>query len=179
MSTYAKDEPIRIASSLVISGPNTELGMDSQHGVDIAGEFRGEVLGHTVELQHEDDLCSAEGGQTSAQKIVSDPTIVGMIGTSCSGAGVPAAKIISDAGMVMISPSNTSPALTDPAQHQAGYLRTAHNDTVQGAAMAKFALQGIGCNQSRRHPRRRPLHRGPGHRVRRLVQRDGRRDRRL
>ncbi len=142
--TYAKDEPIRIASSLVISGPNTELGMDSQHGVDIAGEFRGEVAGHTVEFQHEDDLCSAEGGQTSAQKIVSDPTIVGMVGTSCSGAGVPAAKIISDAGFVMVSPSNTSPALTDPAQHQAGYLRTAHNDTVQGAAMAQFALEELG-----------------------------------
>ncbi len=37
-----------------------------------------------------------------------------MIGTSCSGAGVPAAKIISDAGYAMVSPSNTAPALTDP-----------------------------------------------------------------
>jgi branched-chain amino acid transport system substrate-binding protein len=146
--TYAEGEPIRIATSLVISGPNTELGMDSQHGVDIAGEFRGEVMGHTVEFQHEDDLCSAEGGQTSAQKIVSDPTIVGMIGTSCSGAGVPAAKIISDAGYVMISPSNTSPALTAPDQHQPGYLRTAHNDTVQGAAMAKFALEELGVTKA-------------------------------
>jgi branched-chain amino acid transport system substrate-binding protein len=146
--TYAPDEPIRVATSLVISGPNTELGMDSQHGVDLAGEFRGEVAGHAVEFQHEDDLCSAEGGQTSAQKIVSDPTIVGMIGTSCSGAGVPAAKIISDAGYVMISPSNTSPALTDPEQHQPGYLRTAHNDTVQGAAMAKFALEELGVTKA-------------------------------
>jgi branched-chain amino acid transport system substrate-binding protein len=142
--TYGPDEPIRIASSLVISGPNTELGVDSQHGVEIAIEMRGEVAGHTVELQPEDDLCSAEGGQTSAQKIVSDPSIVAMVGTSCSGAGVPAAKIISDAGYVMVSPSNTSPALTDPQQHQKGYLRTAHNDKVQGRAMAEFALQELG-----------------------------------
>ena len=142
--TYAPDEPIRIATSLVISGPNTELGMDSQHGVEIAGEFRGEVAGHPIEFQFEDDLCSAEGGQTSAQKVVSDPTIVAMIGTSCSGAGVPAAKIISDAGFVMVSPSNTSPALTAPDQHQSGYLRTAHNDTVQGRAMADFALNTLG-----------------------------------
>jgi branched-chain amino acid transport system substrate-binding protein len=142
--TYGPDEPIRIASSLVISGPNTELGLDSQHGVELAIDFRGEVAGHKVELQAEDDLCSAEGGQTSAQKIVSDPTIIAMNGTSCSGAGVPAAKIISDAGYVMVSPSNTSPALTDPAQHQPGYLRTAHNDKVQGRAMAKFALEELG-----------------------------------
>jgi len=72
----APDEPIKLASALVISGPNTELGLDSQHGVEIALDMRGEVLGHAVELQPEDDGCNAEGGQTSATKIVSDPQIV-------------------------------------------------------------------------------------------------------
>lgn len=142
------DDPILIASSLVISGPNTELGLDSQHGVEIAIDFRGELLGHAIELQPEDDGCNAEGGQTSAQKIVSNPQIVAMVGTSCSGAGVPAAKIISDAGYVMVSPSNTSPALTDPEQHQAGYLRTAHNDKIQGAAMANFAYNELGIRKA-------------------------------
>ncbi|MFA9405830.1 MAG: hypothetical protein ACERKX_08415, partial [Anaerolineales bacterium] len=28
--TYAEGEPVRIASALVISGPNTDLGTDSQ-----------------------------------------------------------------------------------------------------------------------------------------------------
>jgi branched-chain amino acid transport system substrate-binding protein len=145
----APDEPILLASSLVISGPNTELGLDSQHGVEIALDFREEVLGHPLELQPEDDGCNAEGGQTSATKIVSNPQIVAMIGTSCSGAGVPASEIISDAGYVMVSPSNTSPALTDPAQsfHE-GYLRTAHNDLIQGAAMAEFAVNELGLTKA-------------------------------
>jgi len=108
----APGDPILIASALVISGPNIELGTDSQHGVEIAIAMRPEVLGHPVELQAEDDGCSAEGGQAAGQKIVSNPQIVGVIGTSCSGAGVPMAAIISDAGYLMISPSNTSPALT-------------------------------------------------------------------
>ena len=146
--TVAPGDPILIASALVISGPNTELGLDSQYGVQLALEFRGEVLGHPVQLQPEDDGCSAEGGQTSAQKIVSNPQIVAMVGTSCSGAGVPAAKIISDAGFAMVSPSNTSPALTEPSQHQAGYLRTAHNDTVQGSAMADFAYNVLGVRKA-------------------------------
>ena len=60
--TYAADEPIRIASALVISGPNTDLGTDSQYGVEIAIDMRGRVAGHDVELQAEDDGCSAEGG---------------------------------------------------------------------------------------------------------------------
>ncbi|MBK8987902.1 MAG: branched-chain amino acid ABC transporter substrate-binding protein [Chloroflexi bacterium] len=144
----AAGDPILLASSLVISGPNTELGLDSQYGVEIAIALRGEIMGHSITLQPEDDGCSAEGGQTSAQKIVSNPQIVAMIGTSCSGAGVPAAKIISDAGYAMVSPSNTSPSLTDPAQHQPGYLRTAHNDEVQGAAMAEFAYNELGIRKA-------------------------------
>ncbi len=147
--TYGPDDPIRIASSLVISGPNVDLGTDSQHGVELAIEFYGQVLGHDVELQAEDDLCSAEGGQTSAQKIVSDPSIIAVVGTSCSGAGVPASKIVSDAGFSMISPSNTAPSLTDPEQAwNPGYLRTAHNDKVQGRAMAEFALNELGVTSA-------------------------------
>ncbi len=145
----APGDPILIASALVISGPNIELGTDSQHGVEIAIAMRPEILGHPVELQAEDDGCSAEGGQAAGQKIVSNPQVVGVIGTSCSGAGVPMAAIISDAGYLMISPSNTSPALTDPDQAwKPGYFRTAHNDLIQGAAMATFAYQELGLTKA-------------------------------
>lgn len=143
--TYGPDEPIRIASALVISGPNTSLGLDSQYGVEIAMQFKGQVLGHDVELQAEDDGCSAEGGQAAGQKIVSDPSIVAVVGTSCSGAGVPMSEVVSEAGYVMVSPSNTAPSLTDPDQAwNPGYLRTAHNDKVQGAAIADYAFNELG-----------------------------------
>jgi branched-chain amino acid transport system substrate-binding protein len=145
----APGDPVLLASSLVVSGPNTELGLDSQWGVELAIDFREELLGHPIELQAEDDGCSAEGGQTSATKIVSNPQIVAMIGTSCSGAGVPAAKIVSDAGYAMVSPSNTSPALTNPDEaFQVGYLRTAHNDEIQGPAIADFALNELGVTKA-------------------------------
>ncbi|MEZ4519178.1 MAG: branched-chain amino acid ABC transporter substrate-binding protein [Chloroflexota bacterium] len=141
----APGDPILLASALVISGPNSDLGLDSQRGVEIAIALHGDVLGHSVELQAEDDGCSAEGGQTAGTKIVANPQVVGVIGTSCSGAGVPMAQIVSDAGYVMISPSNTSPALTDPEQAwKPGYLRTAHNDLIQGAAMAEYAYDVLG-----------------------------------
>jgi len=143
--SYAEGEPVRIASALVISGPNTDLGTDSQYGVEIAIDFKGEIMGHSIELQAEDDGCNAEGGQTAGQKIVADPTIVAVVGTSCSGAGVPMAEVVSEAGYVMVSPSNTAPSLTDPAQAwKPGYLRTAHNDKVQGRAMAEFAINELG-----------------------------------
>jgi branched-chain amino acid transport system substrate-binding protein len=43
-----------------------------------------------------------------------------------------------------MSPSNTGPALTDPATHNAFYFRTAHNDKLQGAAVAEFAFNEQG-----------------------------------
>lgn len=145
----AAGDPIQIASALVISGPNSSLGLDSQHGVEIALAEHGPLLGHEVVLQAEDDGCNAEGGQTAGTKVVANPQIVGVIGTSCSGAGVPMAQIISDAGYVMISPSNTSPALTNPDQAwKPGYLRTAHNDLVQGAAMADYAYDVLGVRKA-------------------------------
>jgi branched-chain amino acid transport system substrate-binding protein len=145
----ASGDPILLASALSISGDTADLGTDSQRGVEIAIAERGELFGRPIELAAEDDGCNAEGGQTSATKIVANPQVVGVIGTTCSGAGVPAAKIISDAGYVMISPSNTSPALTDPAQaFAAGYLRTAHNDLVQGQAVAEFAYNELGVRKA-------------------------------
>jgi branched-chain amino acid transport system substrate-binding protein len=144
----APGDPIRLASALVVTGPNESLGLDSQYGVEIAIKDRGEIMGHTVELQAEDDGCSAEGGQTAGQKIVSDPSIVGVVGTSCSGAGVPASQIICDAGIVMVSPSNTAPVLTDEATRQSCYFRTAHNDKIQGAAMATYVYDVLGIRKA-------------------------------
>lgn len=43
----------------------------------------------------------------------------------------------------MISPSNTAPDLTDPAKHLPVYLRTAHNDKVQGRVAAEFAYNQL------------------------------------
>jgi branched-chain amino acid transport system substrate-binding protein len=137
----APNDPIHIAYMMVVTGPDESLGLDTKYGVEIAIDDKGEVLGHKILLTGEDSQCNAEGGQAAATKIAADKTIVGIVGTNCSSEARPAAPIITQAGMVMVSPSNTAPDLTDPAKHQAGYLRTAHNDIIQGAAMAKFAYE--------------------------------------
>lgn len=137
-------EAIRIATALVINGPDSNLGLDAQYGVEVANEERPEIAGHEVELDFNDDGCSAEGGTTVAQNLASDTTIAAVIGTSCSSAGVPASEILSDAGVVLLSPSATAPGLTLPDARQPFFFRTAHNDEIQGAAMADFAYNVLG-----------------------------------
>ena len=64
--TVEQGEKLRLATALVLSGPNATLGIDSQRGVEIAIDDRGQVMGFDVELVAEDGQCSAEGGQTAA-----------------------------------------------------------------------------------------------------------------
>ena len=147
----APDEPINIAYMLTTSGATAFLGEDSVGGIEIAIDDRGgELLGHEIEVSGEDSLCSAEGGQTAAQKVAANESILGAIGTNCSSAGAAALPIISQAGMVMISPSNTAPTLTNDdaaagGTWQPGYYRTAHNDLFQGRVAAEFAFNELGA----------------------------------
>ena len=140
----AEGDSIRIATALVINGPDSNLGLDAQYGVQVANEERPEVAGREVELDFNDDGCSAEGGTAVAQALASDTTIAAVIGTSCSSAGVPASEILSGAGILLLSPSATAPGLTLPDARQDFFFRTAHNDEIQGAAMADFAYNVLG-----------------------------------
>ncbi|MCB9134247.1 MAG: branched-chain amino acid ABC transporter substrate-binding protein [Anaerolineales bacterium] len=143
----APGEPVHIAYMLTVTGATAPLGEDSKGAVEIAISDRGgELLGHKIEFTGEDSGCSAEGGQTAAAKVTSDPTVLGIIGTNCSGAAFAALPAVSAAGMLMISSSNTNPGLTDPTQGwEPGYYRTAHNDKFQGKIAAEFAYNELGA----------------------------------
>jgi branched-chain amino acid transport system substrate-binding protein len=137
-----KGEPIHIASWMVIAGPDASLGTDTERGVEIAAADKGnKLLGHPIKLTFQDTGCNAEGGQAAATKLAADPTIVAAIGSNCSSAAKPGVPILWKAGIVTVSPSNTAPYLTDPKRgpEYDGYLRTCHNDKIQGAVAAEFA----------------------------------------
>ena len=114
----------------------------------MAQEERGQVLGRDVEVLHEDAGCGdAATGQTAAEAIVANTAILGVIGTTCSRTAIPAMPVLEEAGLVMLSPSNTAPGLTNPEHEQwAGenYFRIAYNDKVQGAAVAQFVRDELG-----------------------------------
>ncbi|MCU0482663.1 MAG: branched-chain amino acid ABC transporter substrate-binding protein [Chloroflexi bacterium] len=139
-------EPIHIGQWGVFSGANASLGQDSNEGIQIAIEDHGgQILGHEIRLTTEDALCSPEGGATAGQKLAADSTLVGLVGATCSDETVGGIKSVTDAGLTTISPSNTRPALTDAGRDAsfAGFLRTAHNDLVQGKAAAEFAYNEL------------------------------------
>ncbi len=151
----APGEDIQIRSLQAISGEVAFLGVPNQRGTELAVKDYGQIFGRSVSIGTPlDDLCSAEGGQAAGQTIASDDKVIGVIGTSCSGAATAASPLISQAGMVMISPSNTSPSLTSDLagtagdNYNPGYYRTAHNDLFQGAAVADFVFNKLGLTKA-------------------------------
>jgi len=162
--TLKKGDPVHLASWFVIAGPNTSLGTDEVRGVELAVEaMGGSFKGHPIKVTTHDDGCSPEGGQTAASKIAADSTVLAAIGSSCSSSAKPGVPILWKMKIPSISPSNTAPFLTDPASGPdfAGYLRTCHNDMVQGAVAAglKKLPPSMTVVSMRSHlPRYLPMH---------------------
>ena len=139
-------ESIHIAAWMSVAGPDASLGTDTKRGAEIAIEDKGrKILGFPIKLSVQDTGCNAEGGQAAATKLASDPTIIAAIGSTCSSEARPGVPILWKAGIPTVSPSTTGPFLTDPKRgpEYHGYLRTAHNDKVQGAVAAQFAFQQL------------------------------------
>ena len=146
-------EAVQIRSLLAHTGVPS-IATLLRYSIELAIRDFGSIHGHEIELGESiDAMCSPEGGRTSAAKVIADPRVPGVVGTLCSGSAVAASPLLSAAGLVMISPSNTSPALTSdlagnasPDYHP-GYFRTASNDLYQGQAVADFAYSELGLQR--------------------------------
>src|SRR4030095_4457014 len=107
----------RIGPRLWIPGESRSLGIDSQRGVvraadNLDGKLDGkpgQLMGHNVELVNTDETCTKEGGQSGATKLVADPKLLSVIGTSCSSAALGVADtIFSKKGILLVSPPHTN-----------------------------------------------------------------------
>ena len=149
-SSSAPGEDIHIRSVAVLTSIG-DLGSSMQRAVAMAVADYGPIKGHNVNLGAGlDSLCTPEGGAAAADTVTGDRRVVGIIGTSCSAAAVAASPIISEAGLVMVSPTNTAPSLTSDLRGNAGsdyhpgYFRTSNNDLHEAEAVAEFAYDDLG-----------------------------------
>ena len=148
------DEPLTLGVVQALSGKVAPLGQEQIRGLELALASRGgKVLGRKVQLLIEDTGCNAEGGANAALKLVADPKVLAIFGTTCSGAAAATAEVMSKAGLAMISGNNSAPFLTAIGGHrapkwQAGYLRTAPNEESAGPAAARFAYEQLGIRKA-------------------------------
>ena len=148
-----KDEEVQIRS-LLSQTIVPSLGMASRYSIELAVRDFGGIHGREIDLGDPvDAMCSPEGGSAGAERIIGEARVLGVIGTNCSAAAVAASPLLSAAGLVMISPSNTSPALTSDlagnanSDYHHGYFRVSINDLYQARAVADFAYSELGLRR--------------------------------
>ena len=147
-------ENIQIRSLEVLTGSIAELGIPRQRAVALALADYGPIKGHNVTMGAGlDSLCTAAGGKAAAETAAGDHRVVAVIGTSCSVAAAAASPILSEAGLVMLSSSNTSPSLTSDlrgnagANYHPGYYRVSSNDLYLAQAVAEFVHNRLGLHR--------------------------------
>jgi branched-chain amino acid transport system substrate-binding protein len=140
-----KHRTIKIATQSPLSGSKSSVGIDIKNGALLALEQRKDALedmGFGVELVEFDDQANIQVGVDNARKIVADPAFLCVVGHYNSGVQIASSEEYHKAGLANISPSNTSPQVTDR-----GYIeisRLVGRDDIQGVVAANFAhSQGL------------------------------------
>lgn len=151
--TIKPGEPIKIGVLQTLTGATASGGTDQVRTIELVVEQRGDILNYPIDLKVEDDRCSPEGGANGTLRLIADPQIIGILGTNCSGAAITASKIMSEAGLVMVSSANTAPSLTslgDTAgeNFHPGYFRVIYNDAMAAEVAAEFTKWVLGMGKA-------------------------------
>lgn len=128
---------IKIATQGPLSGPQSQFGSTARNGAQIAVEQLAPQMGLEVELAEFDDQATEAVGTSNAASIVADQDIMCVVGHINSGVALGALPTYRDANVIMVSPSNTNPRITDDFVGTA--YRVVGRDDVQGVVAADFA----------------------------------------
>jgi branched-chain amino acid transport system substrate-binding protein len=132
-------EPIRIGEFASMTGKEATYGQASHRGTLLAVEevnAAGGVLGRKLELLLEDNQSKAGESATIVRKFISRDKVVAILGEVASSRTLEAAPIAQNARIPLITPSSTSPKVTEAGNY---IFRVCFIDPFQGTVMAKFA----------------------------------------
>ena len=137
----AAGEQLKIGYLADFSGPLAEYGADIQTGVELAIKHINEgggVNGQDVTFVTGDTRVDPTQSVEEARRLVDVEGVHAIVGPLSSTATLAVAdSVTGPGGIPQVSPSATSPALTDAADD--GYLfRTTGSDAVQGVVLAQL-----------------------------------------
>ncbi len=126
------------------SGDLASYGLPTWNAAEILAEeynAKGGINGKKIVVIAQDDQCKPELATNAATKLVSDEVDI-IVGHICSGATKAALPIYTNAKLVAVSPSATTPGLTTSKENPY-FFRTISNDNVQARLSSKFAIEGL------------------------------------
>lgn len=142
----ASAEEIKIGVILGFTGPIESLTPNMAAGAELAMKEvsdSGMLLdGTTVSPVRADSTCiDAAAATAAAERLITSDGIKAIMGADCSGVtSAILANVALANGIVMVSPSATSPGLSD-AEDNGLFFRTAPSDARQGVVMTEILIE--------------------------------------
>ena len=142
-ATPAMAETVKLGVLLGFTGPIESLTPDMAAGAEMAmaeasksGKFMG---GSTIEPVRGDSTCvDAAAATATAERLITSDKVVAIMGADCSGVTTAVLQnVATSKGVVMISPSATSPALST-IEDNGLFFRTSPSDARQGQVLAEI-----------------------------------------
>lgn len=141
-STGQAAEKIKMATIAAKTGDaaatNLVLFEAARYAVDQINQ-QGGLLGKQIELIEYDNMSTALGSKSAAQKTV-EQDVLAVIGASWSAHSIAAGTVLQAAKIPMISPISTNPEVTRIGDY---IFRVCYIDPFQGNVMAKFAVTDL------------------------------------
>jgi branched-chain amino acid transport system substrate-binding protein len=146
MATAVSADDVKIGVFLGFTGPLESLVLHMGPGAEAAidevsnsGKF---MNGSKVISVRADTTCIDSGAATAAaERLITSDKVNGIVGGDCSGVTTAAlTNVAMPNGMVMISPSATSPALST-LEDNGLFFRTSPSDARQGNVMTNILLE--------------------------------------
>ncbi|MCB4755903.1 MAG: branched-chain amino acid ABC transporter substrate-binding protein [Elusimicrobia bacterium] len=145
-----KTNEIRIALAVPLTGDIASLGQGIKRAVQMAvdkANASGQVP-QKIACELFDDRSDPKEAVSVANRIVSDRSIVAVIGHFNSGCSIPASRVYAQVNLPMLSPASTNPELTLQQLSPQwiwprNIFRVNTTDNVQGAFGADFSYKDL------------------------------------
>src|SRR3989338_295532 len=134
----------KIGVMLPLTGDGAAYGLPIQKSIKIALDevnAKGGVNGRMLEPVYEDSKCNPKDGNAAAQKLVNVDKVKVIIGGVCSGETMGAAPITEANKVILISPSATSPDITDKGGDFV--FRLSPSDAFAGVVASDYAFKNL------------------------------------
>ncbi|MFL6335438.1 MAG: ABC transporter substrate-binding protein [Pyrinomonadaceae bacterium] len=136
---------VRVGAFMSLSGDTAQYGISALNGIRMAVEeanAAGGVKGHRVDLVVRDTRSDAVETSVVVDKLTREERVDALLGEVVSSRSLAAARVAQRERVPMLTPSATSPELTNVGDY---VFRSCYTDTFQGVALARFAIESLGA----------------------------------
>jgi branched-chain amino acid transport system substrate-binding protein len=135
---------IKIGVYEPMTGAFAAGGEMTYEGIELAHEYKAEVLGKPVEVVLVDNKTDKTEAATAMSRLIEAEKVVGVIGSYGSSLSMAGGEVSEKAGIPVVGCSPTNPLVTQGKKY---YVRVCFIDPFQGAVVAKYAYDNLGAKR--------------------------------